>query len=221
MSTLRGYRVASEIVIAHIRRASFGPVELRNTHPFRREIGGHVHTFAHNGDLPGIDKRYSLEQTSFALPVGDTDSEYAFCILMQRLSKIWVSRGDVPELAARKKIISEFAHQIGELGPANFLYSDGDALFVHGHIRTQPDGSIGPPGLHYITVTCDYGFGQSELASVKLESDQPQKVTLVSTIPLNDGNWQPMQEGELLIVKGGEILDSSRNFEYALPIAAA
>jgi len=221
MSTLRGYRVASEIVIAHIRRASFGPVELRNTHPFRREIGGCVHTFAHNGDLPGIDRRYSLEQTGFALPVGDTDSEYAFCILMQRLSKIWVSRGDVPELVARKKIISEFAHQIGELGPANFLYADGDALFVHGHIRTQPDGSIGSPGLHYITVTCDYGFGHSELASVKLESDQRQKVTLVSTTPLNDGNWQPMQEGELLIIKGGEIVDSVRDFEYFPPTAAA
>ena len=221
MSTLRGYRVASEIVIAHIRRASFGPVELRNTHPFRREIGGRVHTFAHNGDLPGIDKRYSLDQTGFTLPVGDTDSEYAFCILMQRLSKIQVSRGDVPELVARKKIISEFAYQIGELGPANFLYSDGDALFVHGHIRTQPDGSIGPPGLHYITVTCDYGFGQSELASVKLESDQPQKVTLVSTTPLNDGNWQPMREGELLIIKGGENVGSVRDFEYSLPTAAA
>ena len=221
MSTLRGYRVASEIVIAHIRRASFGPVELKNTHPFRREIGGRVHTFAHNGDLPGIDIRYGLEENGITSPVGDTDSEYAFCLLMQQLSKLWVSRGGVPELVVRKKIISEFAHQIGDLGPANFLYSDGDALFVYGHRRTQADGSIRSPGLYYISVTCDYGFGQSELASVKLESDQPQKVTLVSTTPLNDGNWQPMQEGELLVIKGGEILDSSRDFEYALPIAAA
>ena len=208
MSTLRGYKVASEIVIAHIRQASFGPVELRNTHPFRREIGGRVHTFAHNGDLPGIENRYSLGQNGFALPVGNTDSEYAFCLLMQRLSGIWCNGGGVPELAARKKIISEFAHQIGELGSANFLYSDGDALFVHGHVRTQPDGSISSPGLHYICVTCDYGIGQSELASVKLESDQIQKVTLVSTTPLNGGDWQAMHEGELLIVKGGEIVDS-------------
>ncbi len=58
MSTLRQYKVASEIVIAHIRRASFGPVELKNTHPFRRELGGRIHTFAHNGDLPGIEDRF-------------------------------------------------------------------------------------------------------------------------------------------------------------------
>jgi glutamine amidotransferase len=112
-------------------------------------------------------------------------------------------------LSKRKKIVSEFAAQIGELGPANFLYSDGDVLFVHGHVRTQPDGSIGSPGLHYISVTCNYGFGQSELASVKLESDQLQKVTLISTMPLNEGLWLPMQKGELLLVKGGEILDSA------------
>jgi glutamine amidotransferase len=31
MSTLREYKVASELVVAHIRRASFGPVELKNT----------------------------------------------------------------------------------------------------------------------------------------------------------------------------------------------
>ena len=207
MSTLRGYRVASEIVIAHIRQASFGPVELKNTHPFRREIGGRVHTFAYNGDLPGIGSRYSLGQNGFVLPVGNTDSEYAFCLLMQRLSGIWCNSRDVPALARRKKIISEFAHQIGELGSANFLYSDGDALFVHGHVRTQPDGSVSSPGLHYICVTCDYGIGQSELASVKLESDQIQKVTLISTTPLNGGDWQAMHEGELLIVKGGEIVD--------------
>ena len=207
MSTLRGYKLVSEIVIAHIRRASFGPVELKNTHPFRREMAGRVHTFAHNGDLPGIENRYSLEQGGFVSPIGNTDSEYAFCLLMQRLSRPWGRSGMIPELTIRKKIISRFARQIGKLGPANFLYSDGDALFVHGHVRTQPDGSISSPGLHYICVTCDYGFGQSELASVKLESDQLQKVTLVATTPLNDGDWLPMQEGELLIVKGGEKVD--------------
>jgi predicted glutamine amidotransferase len=210
MSTLRGYRLASEIVIAHIRNASFGPVELRNTHPFRRELGGRVHIFAHNGDLPDIVNRYRLDQAGITLPVGTTDSEHAFCLLIQRLSAVWLGSRGIPSLQSRRDVVAEFARQIGELGSANFLYSDGDALFVHGHVRTQPDGSIGPPGLHYVSVTCDYGFGQSDLASVKLESDRLQKVTLIATKPLNDGNWLPLHEGELLIVKGGEIVDSVR-----------
>lgn len=221
MSTLRGYKVASEIVLAHIRRASFGPVELKNTHPFRRELGGRIHCFAHNGDLPGIENKFSIDQTGFAVPVGNTDSEYAFCLLMQRLSSAWLGGRDIPDLHTRKKIISEFAHQIGEQGPANFLYSDGDALFVHGHVRTQPDGTVGSPGLHYISVTCDYGIGQSEFASVKLESDRLQKVTLIATTPLNDGNWRPMHEGELLVVKGGEVVDSIRNSVSCAQFVAA
>jgi glutamine amidotransferase len=221
MSTLRGYKLTSEIVIAHIRRASFGPVELRNTHPFRRELAGRVHTFAHNGDLPGIEDQYNLGQNGFALPVGNTDSEYAFCLLMQRLSRVWSGKGVIPSLSIRKKIISGFARQIGTLGSANFLYSDGDALFVHGHLRTQSDGSVRAPGLHYISVSCDYGFGRSELASVKLESDQVQKVTLVSTTPLNEGDWTPMLEGELLILKGGEIVDSETGLEPSELLASA
>ena len=221
MSTLRGYKLTSEIVIAHIRRASFGPVELRNTHPFRRELGGRVHTFAHNGDLPGIEDQFDLEQNGFALPVGNTDSEYAFCLLMQRLSRVWSGKGVIPSLSIRKKIISGFARQIGTLGSANFLYSDGDALFVHGHLRTQSDGSVRAPGLHYISVSCDYGLGRSELASVKLESDQVQKVTLVSTTPLNEGDWTPMLEGELLILKRGEIVDSESCLEPSELLASA
>ena len=221
MSTLRGYKLTSEIVIAHIRRASFGPVELRNTHPFRRELAGRVHTFAHNGDLPGIEDQYSLGQIGFALPVGNTDSEYAFCLLMQRLSRVWSGKGVIPSLSTRKKIIFGFARQIGTLGSANFLYSDGDALFVHGHLRTQSDGSVRAPGLHYISVSCDYGLGRSELASVKLESDQVQKVTLVSTTPLNEGDWTPMLEGELLILKGGEIVESETGLEPSELLASA
>lgn len=207
MSTLRGYRVASETVVAHIRRASFGPIELRNTHPFLRELAGRVHVFAHNGDLPEIERQFHLNRHRIAQPIGNTDSEYAFCLLLNRLSGLWNDSRGVPELEARKQIVSAFASEIRALGPANFLYSDGDVLFVHGHMRTQPDGSIRSPGLHFISVTCDYGVGQSQLASLKLDSEQVQKVTLVSTVPLNDGNWHPMGEGDLLMLKGGEIVD--------------
>ncbi len=214
MSTLRGYKLASEIVIAHIRRASFGPVELRNTHPFRREMAGRVHVFAHNGDLPGIEERYPLYRRGIASPVGNTDSEYAFCLLMQRLAGLRGGHDALTSLQTRKQIVAGFAREIGELGPANFLYSDGDVLFVHGHERTQPDGSMRAPGLYTISVSCSYGLGHSELTRVELESDDVQKVTLVSTTPLTDADWKPMHRGQLLVVKGGEIIDSVPGPEY-------
>ena len=125
------------------------------------------------------------------------------------MSQLWKIPGEIPALSSRKQVVAEFAGEMGKLGPANFLYSDGDALFVHGHMRTQSDGSMRAPGLHTISVSCDYGFGRSELTSVKLESDQVQKVTLIATTPLNDGNWRPMQAGELLVLRGGEVVDSA------------
>ena len=145
MSTLRQYKVESEIVLAHIRQASLGPVELRNTHPFRRELMGRVHTFAHNGHLPGIQYQFSASQNKSMLPVGTTDSEYVFCMLMQRMEEIWSYECKLPELSARIELVSEFAEEISSFGSANFLYSDGDVLFVFGHIRTQPDGTKRAP----------------------------------------------------------------------------
>lgn len=207
MSTLRGYRVASEIVLAHIRRASFGPVELKNTHPFRRETGGRVHTFAHNGDLPGIEDCYRLDRAGPFHPVGNTDSEFAFCVLMQRLAGLETGARGIAGVRERRDVVADFASEIGNFGPANFLYSDGDLLFAHGHVRTQADGSMQDPGLHYISVECNYGLGQSELASVKLESSRVQRVTLLSTVPLTDADWQPLGAGELLLLKAGEVID--------------
>jgi glutamine amidotransferase len=196
-------------------------VELKNTHPFRREIGGRVHTFAHNGDLPGVESRYLLDPAGPFRPVGDTDSEFAFCVLMERLTGLW--RGDcgIPSLHARREVVADFAREIGKLGSANFLYSDGDVLFVHGHVRTQADGSVRAPGLHYVSVTCNYGIGYSELASVKLESDRLQRVTLVSTVPLTNGDWQPMNAGELLVMKAGEIIDWVADVETTPRLARA
>ncbi len=226
MSMLRGYRVESQIVIAHIRRASLGPVELRNTHPFRRELAGRVHSFAHNGDLPGVDGVLSLQPGGGAMPIGETDSEYAFCCLMQRLAMLWKTPARLPTLAARTEIVAEFAAEIGALGPANFLYSDGDLLFVHGHRRTQADGSMRAPGLHTISVACDYGVGRSELGSLTFESSRLQQVVLVSTLPLTDGDWQPLSAGELLVLRGGEIVDRVDVAERArsirgLPLSAS
>jgi len=206
MSTLRSYKVESEIVLAHIRLASRGSVKLRNTHPFRRELAGRVHTFAHNGHLSGIKDRFRFSPFQRVSPIGDTDSEHAFCALMQRLSLIWIRHDELPALSKRIEIVADFAREIGEIGPANFLYSDGDALFVHGHIRTQADGQRRAPGLHYLSVECNYGVGQSKLVGVEFESKQIQQVTLVSTSPLREGGWIPMSEGQLLVVQGGKIV---------------
>jgi len=171
---------ATTQLIAHIRRATQGAPLLRNTQPFQRELGGRVHLFAHNGMLPRVERL----RVRWNRPIGDTDSEHAFCALLDRLRPLW-ERG-TPDLADRLDEIAAFAAELRELGPANFLYSDGDALFAHSHRRKDDRGAIEPPGLHVL----ERGSGMVLLASV----------------PLTTERWTPMEEGELLAVRAGRVV---------------
>ena len=89
---VKRYPIQSKQVIAHIRKATQGRVALENCHPFVRELWGHYWVFAHNGNLVDYHPRL---HAAFK-PVGDTDSERAFCWLMQELAK---SHAAMPSVA--------------------------------------------------------------------------------------------------------------------------
>jgi predicted glutamine amidotransferase len=92
---VKRYPIRSDNVIAHIRKATQGRVALENTHPFVRELWGRYWVFAHNGDLKGFQPRL---HGAFR-PVGDTDSERAFCWLMQELAKAHAAVPGIDELS--------------------------------------------------------------------------------------------------------------------------
>ena len=51
-----------------------------------------MHVFAHNGTLKGLHDDYGQCTLNYE-PVGDTDSELAFCLLLERMRPLW-SRKD-------------------------------------------------------------------------------------------------------------------------------
>lgn len=51
---LSHHDLRSNIVLAHIRKATTGGNYYRNSQSFMRELAGRMHRFAHNGWLPGI-----------------------------------------------------------------------------------------------------------------------------------------------------------------------
>lgn len=208
-----------EQVLAHVRKATQGAISLANTQPFRRELGGRLHVFAHNGDLKPDDG----DLHGSCRPIGETDSERAFCRLLADLQPLWLGPGcssettttpGPPSIAARVAVLRDFAAALRPRGPANFLYSDGELLIAHGHRRTQADGTIRPPGLHWLERRCP-SSGCLETAGLRIEppaagqaSDEAeeQRVVLVASVPLSDEAWQPLAEGELLVLQQGRVL---------------
>lgn len=210
---------STRLAISQIRHATQGAVQLSNTQPFVRELAGRSHVFAHNGNLPGIegDAAFSLGAWK---PVGQTDSEHAFCALLERLRPAWQANRP-PSLEARLAVLAAFAADLRRLGPANFLYADGDALFAHGHRRIQPAlGRIEPPGLWLLQRHCPPAGQPPERTGGAAIAAGERTVTWLASVPLTGEAWRPLAEGELVAVRDGEIL-ATRGEGAVVPNLAA
>ena len=196
---------STHLAISHIRHATRGAVSFSNTQPFVRELGGRTHVFAHNGDLPGIESCKTLTLGAYR-PVGQTDSEHAYCALMERLRPLW-DGAEPPSLDARLSLLACFAADLRALGPANFLYADGDTLFAHGHKRLQPDlGRPGPPGLWMLQRHCPPEEPATAREAGVAIVQEERHALFIASVPLTDEAWQPLAEGELVAVRQGALL---------------
>lgn len=205
---IKKQEIRSHDVIAHIRKSTIGSVCYSNTHPFIRELCGRVHSFAHNGTLSTIHENSLFKAKSYH-PIGTTDSEHSFCALMDRMSELWKRYDGLPPFEERYEIVKRFAGEMASMGPANFLYSDGDTLFAHGHERTNPfTNVVSWPGLYYLHMVCkneDEQFKNSFATGIAING-KDHTITLFASVPLSDGDWKPLKKGEILAVSKGDIL---------------
>ena len=190
---LRRYPIKSRNIIAHVRKATAGNVSLENVHPFARELWGHHWVFAHNGHLTEFAPQL---QGNFT-PVGQTDSELAFCWLLQELSK---SHAAMPSTAELTLTLQELIPQVSRHGTFNMVLSNGLALWAHA--STQ---------LHHIARA--YPFGEATLADQDWHIDFAQhttpddRVAVVVTTPLTeDEPWQAFAPHELRVFEGGSLV---------------
>lgn len=190
---VRSYPIKSCSTISHIRQANRGAVNLENTHPFSRELWGRNFTYAHNGQLSNYDH---LAPNRFK-PVGDTDSELAFCWLLECITDKFKSEpecfSDVFNYVASK------CDELRALGIFNMLLSDGEYMLAY---CTN--------NLHWITRKAP--FGEASLIDKDVQVDFKQEttpndiVTIVATRPLTDNeSWIKMKEGEAILFKFGEV----------------
>ncbi len=191
---IRDYPIKSCNVIAHIRKATQGVVALENCHPFVRELWGRYWVFAHNGDLKDFHPRL---HGSFQ-PVGATDSERAFCWLMQELAK---SHAGVPSVAELSLTLRELVPQLARHGSFNCLLSNGQALWAHATSQL-------------CFVERRHPFRKARLSDEDLSVDFAEhtrpsdRVAVVVTAPLTtDEQWTPCPPGHLHLFVDGALQD--------------
>lgn len=177
--------------IAHIRKATRGVVALENCHPFHRRFGGREWIFAHNGDLTDLPPLVGQHR-----PLGQTDSEAAFCWILEELERRSIAADDE---AALFEALVACSDRLAANGIFNGLLSNGAWLFAYAGTRLQ-------------RITRRAPFGLVRLADDDLSVDfatvtQPSDVvTIVSTEPLTtEEPWQALRVGEAILLKAGEV----------------
>ena len=196
---VRNYHIKSENVIAHIRKASQGINSLENTHPFQREMWGGYWLFAHNGQLrPSFAPDFNGKAYR---PVGSTDSEQAFCYLLNRL------RAQFPDRPCPNTLFDALAELCAEIrahGMFNFILSDGRVMYAHASTL-----------LYYITRQPP--FGQAHLIDEDMAIDFAQvttpddRVTVITTLPLTDNEtWRQFACDELMMFDHGKLVRRHR-----------
>jgi len=188
---IRNYPIKSRNVIAHIRKATQGKINLENSHPFSRELWGRQWIFAHNGDLHDFNPTLSGRFT----PVGNTDSERAFCYLLDQL--VLKFGYHEPKLDQIFDLLAEISPKIAEHGTFNFCLSNGQALFTYAITK-----------LHWLVR--EYPFKPAQLIDLDVEVDFSQvttpedRVAVITTEPLTQNEvWTSFVPGEMILFREG------------------
>jgi glutamine amidotransferase len=191
---IKHYPIRSMNVIAHIRRATQGAVALANCHPFMRELWGQYWVFAHNGDL----KDFYPQLNGYYRPVGATDSERAFCYILEHLRQEFSA---APLNSARLyPLLTKLAREVHGYGRFNFLLSNGEVLYAYcyddlSYVLRRPP------------FTTAHLVDQDVTVDFSTVAGRDDKVVIIATKPLTDDeSWTTMKSGELIAFQMGEPL---------------
>ncbi|MEL7371646.1 MAG: class II glutamine amidotransferase, partial [Myxococcota bacterium] len=193
-------RFRSTIFVSHLRGAARALAE-QDTHPFSRSFGGREWVFAHNGDLDAFDIDEGIEtvlplSSTVIVPVGRTDSERAFCWLLEQCAAVKAySLADV----GWEQLHAWFRY-LDDLGTANLMLTDGRDLVVYGDnngYNRLHHGRLLPPDVPELLRTDDVDIGLTDAR------DRTRTAIIFSTSPPEETKLKPMHDGQLIVVRRG------------------
>lgn len=195
---LETHPIKTLLAIGHVRKRTHGKVSLANTHPFARELWGRHWVFAHNGKVPRAKQR----RLGAFRPIGTTDSEHAFCWMLESL------RSEFKEYPRKPQdlweAVAHLGKSLGKDGPFNFLLGDGSHLFARCGTR-----------LSHIIRKAPFGTAllQDEDVSVDFSrvTTPSDRVAVVATVPLTKNEvWCTAAPGDLWVFKRGRLAATLR-----------
>ncbi len=173
------------------------------TQPFSRSFAGHDWLFMHNGDLDREQlAEMHTDKSRFLEPVGNTDSELAFCYLLGKIIETEARKlADVPA-----ETVLQWFEQLDALGSADMCLSDG--LTVVSYHGTQSARELyytrhSPPDQ-----TLAFN-SETMLLDLHDPRDTYRTAFMISSAPFDAGSWLQMQPGQMLIVRRGTIFWNS------------
>jgi predicted glutamine amidotransferase len=175
--------LSSSTFVAHVRFASTGALEVRNTHPFEQ----HERLFAHNGvieDLPALEAHLGDD---LRLVKGDTDSERLFALITREIA---ARDGDV---GAGIEAACEWVAASLPLFAINLLLADARGLWALRYPQTHPlyvlEREPGEPLAH-----------ESSLGTrVRAQAGSTRPLVVLASERMDaDPGWRLLDSGELL-----------------------
>ncbi len=103
------------------------PMKIPNL--FVREFNGWEYAFVHNGVLHDYEKELPIGRWK---PVGDTDSEFSFCLLLNMMEDMQLMRDNEPIWDDESFVeLENVMKEINQYGKFNCLLADGRYLFCY------------------------------------------------------------------------------------------
>jgi glutamine amidotransferase len=166
----------ARLIMVHVRRATIGGLSDANTHPFTRG----QYAYCHNGT---ILKASALEPLADRPPVGDTDSERFFNLLMTEFDS-----GDV--IASLRRAV-EITCDTCRFSALNFLFSDGRRLYAY---------RFGVYKLYWRLRSLNLDADTQTNLHLHLQRPHGEHVLLVASEKLTeDEPWSEFGQDELLV----------------------
>ncbi|MGA2448348.1 MAG: class II glutamine amidotransferase [Polyangiaceae bacterium] len=192
----------SSLFVLHVRAATWGPNTDANTQPFVKSWGARDWIIGHAGSL---SRALEVAPNAAFEPVGSTDTERVFCVLLGRLaSQGWRSLAD-----ADLSVVSEWFAEFNALGTLDLVLCDGRDLLVYADLHTTPALHLGEllPPFNGLVV----GDADVQIDFTSRQGTTERKGIIVSSSPLESTgtaartSWRVLERGEIVVVRQGAV----------------